>query len=275
MGKPKGSDKKPAKAARLGRTLKPSQLRKTLREAAGKKQAYVAIRVMTRTLKIRSYQSFSHMMAAIHFAKLADQLEDELERTKKFSWSLDIEHAAYVKAAIFSAVAFLEATINELFSDAGHVPSKKVPKTKKDRLQLMANIWGLEHFQRHASTLSKYQVALNLAGKKEFEKGKSPYQDAALVVELRNALTHFKPGWFVADVSSDPVYMTEHELEKKLRGKFSTNPFTGRYNPFFPDKCLSAGCAAWALETSHELVKEFFSRMGSLIKIRPTIIEIQ
>ncbi len=215
------------------------------------------------------------MMAAIHFFKLADELEDKFERTRKFSWSLDSEHAAYVKASIFLVVAFLEATINELFSDAGEVPSKKVPTGKRGPLRLMATIWSLEYFQRHASTLSKYQVALSLAGKNELEKGKSPYQDAALLIELRNALTHFKPAWIVADVSSDPVQMTEHELEKKLSGKFSTNPFTGRYNPFFPDKCLSAGCAAWALEASHERVKEFFSRMGSLIKIRPTIIEIQ
>lgn len=274
MRKSKGSDKKPAKAARLGRTLKRSQRRKVLKKAE-RDQAYVAIQVMARGVKIRSYHSVGHMMSAIHFFNLAHKLEDEFERTKKCSWSLHSEHAAYVNACISSAVACLEATINEVFADAGQVPLKKIPKAKRDPLRLMATIWSLEYFERHASTLSKYQVALSLVGKKEFEKGKSPYQDAALLIALRNALTHFKPAWTVTDLTSDPVYMTEHELEKKLRGKFSTNPLTGRYNPFFPDKCLSAGCAAWALESIHEVIKVFFSRMGSLIKIRPTIIEIQ
>ena len=44
--------------------------------------------------------------------------------------------------------------------------------------------------------------------------GENPYQNAALVVQLRNLLIHFKPQWQGDDA---------HSMEKKLRDKFPEN----------------------------------------------------
>jgi hypothetical protein len=54
----------------------------------------------------------------------------------------------------------------------------------------------------------------------------------------------------------------EKKLIKSLRGKFSTIPWIGNNNPFFPDKCLSYGCARWAVESSFAYSDEFYKKLG-------------
>jgi hypothetical protein len=41
---------------------------------------------------------------------------------------------------------------------------------------------------------------------------------------------------------------------------FTLNPLMPT-NPFFPDRCLSHGCANWAVETSLRFVREFCAAM--------------
>ena len=239
----------------------------------GKKtiRGYIGLKVSGHAIKLRSYLANSHMTAAIHFAELSSRLEN----AKSISPRIVANHSAYVTASIFAAVAFLEAVINEVFSDAGEqASSKKASKAEANTLKMMASMWGMEYFHRHATTLGKYQAALTLAGKKQFENGRAPYQDAALLIDLRNALTHFKPVWSETHFESEREVSIDHELKKKLKGKFATNPLTGKYNPFFPDKCLSSECAWWALETSYNLAKEFYASMGPLIKIRPVGVQV-
>lgn len=38
-------------------------------------------------------------------------------------------------------------------------------------------------------------------------------------------------------------------------------PFTGKGNPFFPDRCLSHGCAVWAWNAALSFCDEFFDRV--------------
>jgi hypothetical protein len=90
------------------------------------------------------------------------------------------------------------------------------------------------------------------------DKGAAPYQDAWLLVQLRNALVHYKPEWIIG---AAPVAV-RHEFEKKLANKFALNPFTGAGNPFYPDKCLGHGCAKWSLMSSIAFINEFYVRLG-------------
>lgn len=73
------------------------------------------------------------------------------------------------------------------------------------------------------SILEKFQIALALCGRAEFAKGKNPYPDVHLLIQLRNALVHYTPEWVTTVSESDPDEVTIQELEKKLKRKFSLN----------------------------------------------------
>jgi hypothetical protein len=75
-------------------------------------------RVGSLTLNMRAYYSAYHLWAARHFAALARGIEAAGAARSRF----DVRHRAYVTNSILSAVAFLEAAINELYKDVadGH-----------------------------------------------------------------------------------------------------------------------------------------------------------
>ena len=210
-------------------------------------------------ITFRAKYSIQHVLSADHFATLSADIETAYD--SKFSDDLFARYKAYIAGSIFAAVAFLEATINELFADAVDNPYAAVKQLDSDVVALMANMWEELEALKRVSTLNKFQIALTLANKERFDKGRSPYQDVQFLVALRNALVHYRPEW-TATVSSDHQALTVHKLEAKLGGKFPLSPLTAQGNPFFPDKCLSYGCAKWAVISSVKFVDEFYSRMG-------------
>ena len=106
--------------------------------------------------------------------------------------------------------------------------------------------------------LDKFQMALILTTGTPFETGRQPYQDAHLLVPLRNALVHYEPE-AVVTVGWDKEM---EALENKLGSKFLPNPLTGAANPFFPNRCLGSGCAEWAAKTAIEFLAVFHSKIG-------------
>jgi hypothetical protein len=92
-----------------------------------------------------------------------------------------------------------------------------------------------------------------------FKKGQPPCQDVSTLIVIRNVLIHYKPAWASAEEEQADKKILSLQQEKK----FSLNPLiSGQSDPFFPDKCLSYGCARWAVNTSIQFVEEFFTKMG-------------
>ena len=202
------------------------------------------------TITMRAYYSSYHLWAAKHFCELAKNAENEPGDHTRF----DIKHRAYVTNSILSAVAFLEAAINELYQDAADNHESYITKLNADSKQLMSDFWQFtEERNRSAfNLLDKYQIALTFLRKPQFDSGQSPYQDVTLVVRLRNELVHFKPKSLGGDV--------EHKLARQLRGKFAENKLMdGSGNPWFPDKCLGHGCAQWAVASVTNFADQFFA----------------
>jgi hypothetical protein len=211
-------------------------------------------------ITVRMWSPFSrhYIQAAVKLARLSGDLETT--HKAQSSPELLVEHRAYVMASVLTAVAFLEATINELFAQAA---DGSLSGVNTDATGLMANMWGLMgHGRRMMGTLDKYQLALILAKKQPFDKGGLPYQDVQLVIDLRNTLVHYVPQWATAGTDAD-LDAALNRVGKSLRTKkFTLNPFAAKGNPFFPDKCLSHGCAKWAVHSSVKFADEFFSRLG-------------
>jgi hypothetical protein len=194
-------------------------------------------------MSMRTYLSSHYLWAAEHFAALARKVESHPSRV-----GFDLRHRSYVVAAISQSAAFAEALINELLKDAADSQLGYLATVEPSVLQGLAAYWDTdEGFSR---ILSKYQVALVVARRPPLNNGEQPYQDMALLLELRNILVHFRP----ETVSSAAT----QKIDKKLKGKFEIDPaLKDMGNPFFPDKCLGAGCAAWSVSAARAFTDEF------------------
>lgn len=211
----------------------------------------------TPTIKRRDYYSSYHLWAAKHFVILTNDIEKAHTGRSKF----DIEHRSFVTSAIFSSVAFMEAAINEFFQDAFDEHKSYIAALDKEIMAAIGDWWkeNGEHNIKAGSRISvldKYQRALIIAQKEPFLRGQSPYQDAKLVIVLRNALVHYK---LKTQGGGDT-----HYLEDKLQSKkFALNKMMiGGGDPFFPHKCLGHGCAEWSVTSSLKLVDAFFDKLG-------------
>src|SRR6266404_4745300 len=203
----------------------------------------------------RFYYSHYHIMAAAYFARGSAHLEYEHRDKESISSDVFCRHRAYVTGCLFSTVSFLEGQINEIFTDAAEDQRDNI-HALGDKIFLLAEMWKLG-VPRTASysILRKYEILLALAEKPSLDRGDATYQDVKLLIWLRNALIHYEP------VSSSSTAPTSQEQEQKFRGKFALNPLTGSKTPFFPERCLSHGCAKWAVESSITFVDQCCSRL--------------
>lgn len=213
-------------------------------------------------ISYRTYYSLQHMLSAVLFARRAYALEQE--RGGDSATPL-IEHRAYVTGSIITAVAFLEASINELFADAGDESVNRMSQLAPKLRQLMAQMWTLEVPRTASYTIAdKYQIALTLAGAQMFRTGQRPLQDISILVELRNELIHYEPTWRDERVPGNVNEGTSDRLGRKLRSilRGRLNPFAEDWRPYFPDHCLGYGCARWSVEATIRFVDEFFRRIS-------------
>lgn len=215
-------------------------------------------------IRSRTYFSINHIYSAALFTRLSYNIEKNYGG--QFSSKLNSEHRSYVTGAIFSAVAFLEATINEFYMDISDESLTKDGSKIKQQLEqkdikMISNLWKRKIFDRQVPILDKYQIALILLGKPTFDQGSNPFQDSHYLTRLRNALIHYVPEWITN--FSDINEVDPHKFEGMLKGKFNLNPLTGAGNPFYPDKCLGHGCAEWAVKSSIKFVDEFFEKLSA------------
>ena len=200
------------------------------------------------TIKMRSYLSTHHLRAAALFCRSADRLESMT------SWDM-YEHRGYVMGSIISSAAFLDAAVNELYLDAVDEHEAYVGGLDVEIRVRLAQGW--KHGTDRMSVLAKFQMALTLAGHEPFDPGAEPYQGVNLLRRLRNKLVHFEPETAQAGLEEG-----EEEFERTFRRRFNDNPHLAKTgNPFWPDKCLSHGCAKWCVQSALSFAGEFYTRL--------------
>jgi hypothetical protein len=173
------------------------------------------------------------------------------------------EHRAFVAAAIMQAAAGLEAELAEIVM---HGPGYHLGSNGVD-VQARDFLIPLESAIDDQPTLERYQMVLHLLKRPQLDRGSEPFQSAALLVRLRNELIHYKSRWASEMSSSKLVAALE------LR-RFSRPDFIPESKPFFPQRCLVADCAVWAVRATHEFLRAFYDRLGapcSLDHFRPPL----
>lgn len=212
------------------------------------------------SMSFRQYLSISHLSAAALFSQRTTKLESVLTLGDSTSHDGIREHQACVVTSIMLSVAFLEASINELWADC----SEGFDPLRIEGLQnseVMGALWRKSPLKR-STMLEKYELALELNARPALSRDTSPYQDVKLLIDLRNALVHYEPETIFGFNDDYENRGTEHKFKKKLRGKFEPNRLTGAGNPFYPDKVLGAGCARWAIASAVAFTDSFFEKLG-------------
>lgn len=202
--------------------------------------------------KVKSELAKHHLMSADYFASQALSLERTEHQPDE---KVRMKHRAYVMGAAFSATAFLEARINEIFISASEVSSYSEFGFDSKKAAALALIWPRAE-KEWWSIANKYQNALQGIGQPEYDKDHPLFKEIISLVSLRNALTHYKPEW-------DDSLRQHAGLAKVLEGKFTESPFSDKRQSFFPHRCLGAGCANWSVHVAREFALDFYSRLAS------------
>jgi hypothetical protein len=209
-------------------------------------------------LTMRNYFSSYFLYAARRLSIDANTIEAGHEGESRF----DIAHRAYVLSSIQAAAGFLEAMVNELYQDAvdehGTDGDGYIAPLSAETRRRMAELWRATDEGSKLRPLDKYQMLLVAADSNRLDPGTQPYQDADLLIGLRNTIAHFQP----KDLSSDVPAL----MEKRLRRRFPDNRLmAGAGNPWWPDHCLGHGCCEWA----HHAAKSLADRVADELGIRP------
>jgi hypothetical protein len=178
--------------------------------------------------------ALQHLKAATLLRGQVVRLETE-NAHRTFADAPFEEIRSYVSACIMSTAASLEALINELFID----PNRALRPMLSDFETEFRGKGGIEKWP----ILCKYQKALRMLGQPLLEPGAKPFQHASALIQLRNALVHYKPNW-------DPAKNKKVKLINALKGKFPCSPFANHNADFVAMQCMSAGCCEWAVGTA-------------------------
>ena len=262
--------------------------------------------------------SFLHVDAArclvrdsIGIQKNYDQnADDEAKNTQKSTYR------ACVLGALFTSVAFFEASINEVFLDAVdcmpenarkkndtrvNVPVSQVGSYRdgalsSDVVKTMAQMWLQQqkvksdlhdlprlvpqlsgsypnNIEKYWSAIDKYQLALFLNEKRPICKCNKKRKDVQTLIDFRNDLIHYKPGWSLSVPGGGALEPVDDKIAKtKSRVgtliKSDTHRPPGGYphekellDSAYPNSCLSAAFAKLALQSILQFDDEFSKRM--------------
>jgi hypothetical protein len=214
--------------------------------------------VSTPAIWHRLYFSSYLLWTAQHEAELAGQIEAAHVGSSRFS----IEHRAHVLSSTVASVGFLEAMANELYQDAvdGHSADAYVTPLPAESRQAMVDFWRASGSGRSVETIEKYERLLEFAGAVPLDRGGQLYEDARLVITVRNIIVHYLPENLSAAAEA-------HDMERRFRTKnFAENALmVDSGNPWWPDKALGYGCASWA----HRSMKALADYTSDAIGIVP------
>lgn len=202
----------------------------------------------------RFYYSHYHIMSAAFFARESGRLERDNKAKERVPSKIQSEHRAFVTTCVFSSVSFLEAQINELFTDAADDQREHIHQLG-DKIYLFAEMWRLG-VPRTASysILEKYEIAIALAERDPLDRGSIVYQDIKLLISMRNALIHYEP------LSSTSTAESSQKWENKFRGKFPLNPLTG-------SKRLSFQKDAWGMDVQNGRWSQVFDLSTTAVHV--------
>lgn len=190
--------------------------------------------------------------------RLADKV-CELERKfvdNELDFS-DVQHRHEMSSiqTVMMAVASIEAGVKEFLADVrtkNPLYREGISKEMCDKMDAEKRVEDV-NAGREAKVIARAQtICKRLAGNRMDPKIVKAMRH---LIYLRNELTH-------SDTSNQPyvdasVPAAAGSYEARLGSLFKHSGLARPDAPFFPVRCLGAGCAQWAVETAYAFSKEF------------------
>jgi hypothetical protein len=169
-----------------------------------------------------------HLLGAATFSRRVGEIEKAHAGETFGAFFDEILHNA--TACVMLTVASVESLANELFADR----ATTFPGQSEPLLDIV-----ITEFDRK-SVLDKFDLALVLAGASQLARGRKPAQQMASLVELRNALVHFRP-----EFSNEKG---KHQVVSKRLLEKHRSPFLKEHEALFPRAWASHALTKWAVE---------------------------
>jgi hypothetical protein len=204
------------------------------------------------SIDVRYTFTAQFLRAATRFSHLAADIE------AKAASDDEVVHRGLVVGAIMQATAALETEIWEVmrYGPGHHLGSGGVDEAGRALLTPIADVIDA------TDVLSRYNVVLHVLGKDRFDTGAMPWQDAALVVRLRNELVHYKSRW------GSELERTKFLIALESKGHAKPR-FIQAGSNFFPHAALRAACAAWATRSCVEFLEGFYASLEIVSPLDP------
>jgi hypothetical protein len=216
-------------------------------------------------IRFRDCFSVRYIQSAALLCRLGYAIEKEYVVSGEIPPDSVLMHEAFILNSILSSVAFLESTVNELYSDATDNTYLAADEESGALFRTIAEGWNNEKNFDRAPVLTKYQKILSLAGTTPFLEADPAFYNVRNLIDIRNFLLHYRKEWVVLAKGRRPL---RHEttqggrFETLLNHAFRENPLAHKSRPFFPDKCLGHGCAEWAVINCLVVTDAFFGKIG-------------
>jgi hypothetical protein len=149
------------------------------------------------------------------------------------------EHRSLVVAAIMQATAALETELSEIlvYGPGCHLGSNGTDAAAQKFLAPLEPL-----IDKQSGVLNRWLAVLQLLHRPSFDKGAQPFQDADLLVSLRNEIVHHKSKW--GGTLSKKALMTQ-----LMTKRFGVPAWVQHGHNEFPFRVLVADCALWAAAT--------------------------
>jgi hypothetical protein len=148
--------------------------------------------------------------------------------------------------SIVFSVAFADAFLNDIVYCVRN-PDWGVPPSNPKLVRLVDALEIAE--ECHAKIRDKYHFAKRILTGAPYEKGKAPFQDFSLLVEVRNWITHMRP-------ETGPEDGKEADLAGKLESRhILSDEYRGK-NPHFMAAIDTPAVAQWAVLSAWNIVDD-------------------
>jgi hypothetical protein len=193
---------------------------------------------MSATIRVRDGFTISHLQMAARFSRYVGEIERD-NASQPFGPFYD-EMKGFATACVMSAVAGVEAYINEVFFER----DKNFSATPSAALDL---VW--ENIATRPDIIRKFDDARKLLGLPKTDRKTYPGDDMETLILLRNRLTHFHPEW-------RDEQRRHAELSKRLEPCCKGNPYFPN-EAWFPSRWIAHDATTWAVMTALEFIRAF------------------
>jgi hypothetical protein len=187
----------------------------------------------------RTNLSVMHLLSAASFSRATGQIETAHAGEPFGAFWEDIFGQA--TAAVMLSVAALEAYAHEFQLDHAKL--------------LSASVGGSFVGSRkgRSRTLGRFDSALGRLKREAIDEASAVDRNAAALIRLRNALTHFNPEW-------EDERDAQAAVSADLQGRFENSRYFPAPQPLFPMAWATHSCTAWAVHSVVDFISEFDRR---------------